>query len=47
MEKGDVIADVGKTGNASGYHLHFELRRDRVAQDPMRFLPGLSRTASR
>ena len=47
VEKGDVIADVGKTGNASGYHLHFELRRDRVAQDPMRFLPGLSRTASR
>lgn len=47
VEKGDVIAQVGKSGNASGYHLHFELRRDRVAQDPMRFLPDLSRTASR
>jgi lipoprotein NlpD len=47
VEKGDLIAQVGKTGNASGYHLHFELRRDRVAQDPVRFLPEPSRTASR
>jgi murein DD-endopeptidase MepM/ murein hydrolase activator NlpD len=47
VEKGDVIAEVGRTGNASGSHVHFEVRRDRVAQDPMRYLPEASRTAQR
>lgn len=47
VEKGDVIASVGKTGNATGPHLHFEVRRDRIAQDPLRFLPDLSQTARR
>lgn len=47
VEKGEVIADVGKTGNATGPHLHFELRRNRIAQDPLHFLPELSRTARR
>ncbi len=40
VEKGDLIATVGRTGNASGSHLHFEVRRDRVAQDPIRYLPA-------
>jgi len=39
VEKGDLIATVGRTGNASGSHLHFEVRRDRVAQDPLDYLP--------
>jgi murein DD-endopeptidase MepM/ murein hydrolase activator NlpD len=39
VEQGDVLAAVGKSGNASGYHLHFEVRRDRIAQDPAKFLP--------
>jgi lipoprotein NlpD len=39
VEKGDVIATVGKSGNATGYHLHFEVRRDRIAQDPVKYLP--------
>jgi murein DD-endopeptidase MepM/ murein hydrolase activator NlpD len=47
VEKGDVIASVGKTGNASGTHLHFEVRRDRIAHDPLRYLPDLARTAKR
>ena len=47
VEKGETIAEVGKTGNATGSHLHFEVRRDRVAQDPLRYLPVDSRTASR
>jgi len=39
VEKGQVIAEVGKTGNASGSHLHFELRRDRRPEDPLLYLP--------
>ena len=39
VEKGEVIAQVGETGNASGPHLHFEIRRDRLAQDPQLYLP--------
>ena len=46
VEKGDVIAEVGATGNASGPHLHFEIRRERRAEDPLRYLPALPTLAS-
>jgi murein DD-endopeptidase MepM/ murein hydrolase activator NlpD len=39
VEKGQAIAQVGESGNASGPHLHFEIRRDRRAQDPLLYLP--------
>ena len=39
VEKGDVIARVGRTGNASAPHLHFEIRRANVPRDPQRCLP--------
>jgi murein DD-endopeptidase MepM/ murein hydrolase activator NlpD len=39
VDKGDVIAEVGETGNATGPHLHFEIRRDERARDPLDFLP--------
>lgn len=38
VEKGDVLAEVGKSGNATGPHLHFEIRRDRRPEDPLRYL---------
>jgi murein DD-endopeptidase MepM/ murein hydrolase activator NlpD len=47
VEQGDVIAKVGSTGNATAPHVHFELRRDRVAQDPLGYLPDTSLAASR
>jgi len=37
--RGQVIARVGRTGNATGPHLHFEIIRDARARDPLYYLP--------
>ena len=39
VEKGDVIAEVGDTGNASAPHLHFEVRRSNSPKNPQSCLP--------
>jgi LysM repeat protein len=44
VDPGQVIARVGSTGNVTGPHLHFEIRVDGVAVDP---LPILEARASR
>lgn len=36
---GQTLGYVGSTGNASGPHLHFEVRRDTAAVNPMKHLP--------
>jgi lipoprotein NlpD len=41
VERGDVIAKVGSTGRVTGPHLHFEIRKNNTAQDPLRYLPQL------
>lgn len=40
VKQGEQIATVGRTGRASGFHVHFELRDANGSPiDPMRFLP--------
>ncbi len=39
VQKGDVIAKVGTTGNSTGYHLHFEFRKDGKCDDPFKYIP--------
>lgn len=39
VKKGKKIAEVGKTGNATGPHLHFEIRIGAKAVDPLLCLP--------
>lgn len=42
IKPGAVIGLVGETGITTGPHLHFELRFDGHAQDPEKFIPGLT-----
>jgi len=44
VEQGQTIARIGRTGNASGEHCHFEIRKNEVPVDPLAYLPGPKRT---
>jgi murein DD-endopeptidase MepM/ murein hydrolase activator NlpD len=37
---GQTIGRVGKSGNATGYHLHYEVHRGGATVDPRLYLPG-------
>jgi lipoprotein NlpD len=45
VRQGDTIATVGKSGRASGYHLHFEIRRKTVPVSPFKFLSRVQNVA--
>jgi murein DD-endopeptidase MepM/ murein hydrolase activator NlpD len=39
VDRGQRIGEVGATGNATGPHLHFEIRKGERPRDPMLYLP--------
>ncbi len=39
VKQGDPVGRVGRTGRTSGPNLHFEIRKDNVARNPIYFLP--------
>jgi murein DD-endopeptidase MepM/ murein hydrolase activator NlpD len=36
---GQEIGEIGRSGRTTGANLHFEVRRDNVAEDPLAYLP--------
>jgi lipoprotein NlpD len=43
VARGQLIARVGESGRTSGPNLHFEVRRNNVAENPLLFLPATVR----
>jgi murein DD-endopeptidase MepM/ murein hydrolase activator NlpD len=41
VKRGDVIARVGSTGRSTFNHLHYEIRVDGAAKDPLQFIVGM------
>ena len=46
VRQGEQIASVGETGKTSGPNLHFEIRKDNVARNPIYFLPTVVQRGS-
>lgn len=46
VKRGDVIGNVGATGRATGYHLHYEVLANGKLLNPLQLLTQKSRTAN-
>jgi murein DD-endopeptidase MepM/ murein hydrolase activator NlpD len=38
LDSGDIVGEAGSSGRSTGPHLHYEVRRNGDALDPLRFL---------
>jgi murein DD-endopeptidase MepM/ murein hydrolase activator NlpD len=47
VRRGTRVATVGQSGHVTGASLHFEVRKDNLARDPLRYLPLDARTVLR
>ena len=47
VKKGQLVAEVGRTGRATAPHLHFEIRHGQTARNPLFFLPERGALARR
>jgi len=47
VRRGMRVATVGQSGRVTGANLHFEVRKDNLARDPLRYLPHDTRTVLR
>jgi murein DD-endopeptidase MepM/ murein hydrolase activator NlpD len=45
VSKGQIVGAMGRTGHATGVHLHFEIRKDRGPIDPLPLLPNGNKIA--
>lgn len=46
ITQGQIIGAMGRTGRATGVHLHFEIRKDRGPIDPLPLLPNGHKVAN-
>lgn len=47
VQRGEHLADVGQSGRVTGPNLHFEIRKDNLARNPLAYLPQDRRTVQR